>query len=211
MRKKVRKVTDIVHYFDLSEDVMLEGDIALDCEAMGLNQLRDRLCVVQISDGNGHAHLVHFPEPHYEAPRLKALLSDASRTKIIHFARFDVALIQHYLGVRMESIYCTRTASRLIRTYTDKHGLKELCKELLNIDISKHQQSSYWGTASLSDEQIAYAASDVYYLHQLRDILEERLQKEGRAELAHAVMAAIPARAWLDLAGWAEIDIFSHS
>jgi ribonuclease D len=211
MRKKVARVVDTLHYFDLPENVTFEGDIAVDCEAMGLNQLRDRLCVVQLSDGCGHTHLVHFPEPRYDAPHLKALLADGTRTKIIHFARFDVALIQQYLGVKMESIYCTRTASRLVRTYTDKHGLKELCKEMLGIDISKHQQSSYWGADRLSDEQITYAASDVYYLHQLRDILEERLAKEGRTELARDVMRAIPARAWLDLEGWADIDIFAHA
>jgi ribonuclease D len=205
-------MTDYLHLYDLPDGVNFDGDIAIDCEAMGLNQLRDRLCVVQISDGKGDAHLIHFPEAHYDhSPRLVALLGDAHRTKILHFARFDIALIKHYLGVMLSPVYCTRTASRLIRTYTDKHGLKELCKELLNVDLSKHQQSSYWGDDKLTPHQIAYAASDVHYLHQLRSILQARLDKEGRAALNAEVMKALPVRAWLDLEGWADTDIFAHT
>ncbi len=205
-------MTDYLHQYDLPDNVKFDGDIALDCEAMGLNQLRDRLCVVQLSDGKGDTHLVHYPEAHYDKSKnLVALLNDTSRTKILHFARFDIALIKHYLGVLIEPVYCTRTASKLIRTYTDKHGLKDLCKELLSIDISKQQQSSYWGDDTLTPQQIAYAASDVYHLHKLRAILEMRLEKEGRTALCHATMKALPVRAWLDIEGWADKDIFAHS
>lgn len=178
---------------------------------MGLKQTRDRLCVIQLSDGGGDAHLVQFAPAHYEAPNVKRLLADTSRTKILHFARFDVALVQQYLGVLMQPLYCTRTASRLARTYTDKHGYKDICKELLGVDISKQQQSSDWGSASLSKEQIEYAASDVHHLHRLRDKLQEMLTREGRAEYAAAAMAFLPARAMLDLAGFEEGDLFAHS
>ncbi len=204
-------MTDYLHQFDLPESVAFNGDIAVDCEAMGLQQKRDRLCVVQISDGQGDAHLVHFPDPTYDAPVLKALLADAARTKILHFARFDVALVQEYLGIEMTPVYCTRTASRLARTYTDKHSLRDLCKELLGVDISKQQQSSYWGDDTLTPEQIAYAASDVHHLHKLKALLDERLKKEHRYELALECMKVIPVRAQLDLAGWADEDIFAHS
>jgi ribonuclease D len=204
-------MTDFLHLYDLPENVAFDGDIAVDCEAMGLNQKRDRLCVVQISDGCGDVHLVHFPNSQYDAPRLKALLSDETRTKILHFARFDVALIKEYLGVMLSPVYCTRTASRIARTYTDRHGLKDVCKELLGVDLSKHQQSSYWGAEKLSSEQVAYAASDVYHLHLIRDIFNDRLAAEGRLDLALECMKAIPVRAWLDLEGWAEVDIFAHS
>lgn len=209
--ENILTMADFLHLFDLPDDVRFDGDVAVDCEAMGLQQKRDRLCVVQLSDGKGDAHLVHFPEARYDAPNLKAVLSDQDNTKLLHFARFDIALIKEYLQVLMQPVYCTRTASRLIRTYTDRHGLKDLCKELLGIDISKQQQSSYWGCDVLTEQQIAYAASDVYYLHQLRDILEERLVKEGRQELAAETMKALPVRAWLDIEGWAETDIFAHS
>ncbi len=191
--------------------MQFSGDIAVDCEAMGLKQTRDRLCVIQLSDGNGDAHLVQFAPGHYTASNLKRLLSDTSRTKILHFARFDVALVQQYLGVFMQPLYCTRTASRLARTYTDKHGYKDICKELLGVDISKQQQSSDWGSLSLSKEQIEYAASDVHHLHKLRDKLQSMLQREGRAEFAASAMAFLPARAMLDLAGFEEGDLFAHS
>jgi ribonuclease D len=203
---------DYLHQYDLPDDVRFEGDIAIDCEAMGLNQLRDRLCVVQISDGRGDVHLVHFPTADFErAHNLRKLLSDVSMVKILHFARFDVALIRQYLGVAMQPLYCTRTASRLVRTYTDKHGLKDLCRELLGVDLSKQQQSSYWGTDNLTPEQITYAASDVIYLHRLRELLNERLHKEGRYELAIETMQAIGVRAWLDITGFADADIFAHN
>ncbi len=204
-------MTDYYHTFDIPQDVVFEGNIAIDCEAMGLRQLRDRLCVVQLSDGNGDAHLVHFPDANYDAPRLKALLSTEQTTKLFHFARFDVALIRHYLGVYIQNLYCTRTASRLVRTYTDRHGLKELCRELLGVELSKQQQSSYWGDEALTPEQIRYAASDVHYLHRLRTILDQRLEKEGRNELAQACMEAIPVHAWLDLEGWSDVNLFAHN
>ncbi len=203
---------DYLHQYDLPDDVVFVGDIAIDCEAMGLNQLRDRLCVVQISDGGGDIHLVHFPTADFSlAENLKSLLAEQNRVKILHFARFDVALIRQYLGVAMQNIYCTRTASRLVRTYTDRHGLKELCKEFLGVDLSKQQQSSYWGADNLTSEQVSYAASDVLYLHRLREILSERLKKEGRYELAIEVMQAIGVRAWLDISGFADADIFAHN
>jgi ribonuclease D len=190
--------------------VALQGPLAIDTEAMGLNNKRDRLCVVQLSDGRGDAHLVHFPLARYDAPNLKRLLARPDE-KILHFARFDVAIIQEYLGVLLTPVYCTRTASRLIRTYTDKHGLKDLCKELLGVEISKQQQSSDWGAETLSREQIDYAAADVLYLHMLRTKLEDRLAREGRSNLARMAMDCIPARALLDLAGWADVDLFAHN
>ena len=189
----------------------MSGDIAVDTEAMGLNNKRDRLCVVQLSDGNGEAHLVQFAPGKYNAPNLVKLLTDKTRTKIFHFARFDVAIMQQYLGISVSPIYCTRTASRLARTYTDKHGYKDICKELLGIDISKQQQSSDWGTGSLSNEQVEYAASDVLHLHKLRAKLDEMLTREGRHTLAQACFDFIPHRATLDLAGWENDDIFAHS
>jgi len=185
--------------------------IAVDTETMGLITPRDRLCLVQLSDGGPDEHLVRFgPGSDYAAPNLKALLADPAREKLYHFARFDLAAIKHYLGVTAGPVYCTKTASRLIRTYTDRHGLKELVRELLGQDISKQQQSSDWGGPELSDAQKDYAASDVRYLHRLRDELERRLIRENRAELAHACFDFLPWRAELDLAGWPEIDIFAH-
>lgn len=203
-------ITNYLHTFDLPADVRFNGPLAIDTEAMGLNNKRDRLCVVQLSDGHGDAHLVHFPQARYDAPNLKRALS-APGEKILHFARFDVAIIQEYLGVLLSPVYCTRTASRLIRTYTDRHGLKDLCREILGIEISKQQQSSDWGAETLSKEQVDYAASDVLFLHQIREHLEERLIREGRSELARMTMDCIPARAMLDLAGWPEVDIFAHN
>ena len=200
------------HEEDLPADVTFtDGPIAVDTEAMGLVPGRDRLCLVQLSDGTGDEHLVRFKsDSDYSAPNLKALLGDPNRLKLYHFARFDLAAIRHYLGVMAAPVYCTKTASRLIRTYTDRHGLKELVRELLGQEISKQQQSSDWGAGELSDAQKEYAASDVRYLHQLRTILDERLIRENRMGLAQACFDFLPARAELDLAGWPEIDIFAH-
>ena len=199
------------HEEDLPEGVLAPGPVAIDTEAMGLHPHRDRLCVVQISDGGGDEHLVRFSAgSDYAAPNLKAVLADRSRLKLYHFARFDLALMQAYLGVMAGPVYCTKTASRLIRTYTDRHGLKELVKELLGQDLSKQQQSSDWGAPDLNDAQKEYAASDVRYLHALKERLDERLIREGRMELAQACFDFLPHRALLDLAGWPEEDIFAH-
>jgi ribonuclease D len=199
------------HEEDLPEGVLGEGPVAVDTETMGLQLGRDRLCVVQIADGRGDEHLVRFgPGSPYRAPNLTAVLADPNRLKLYHFARFDLASIRAYLGVVAAPVYCTKTASRLIRTYTDRHGLKELVKELLCQDISKQQQSSDWGAPELSDAQKDYAASDVRYLHQLREKLDERLEREGRMPLAQACFDFLPHRALLDLAGWADEDIFAH-
>lgn len=200
------------HEEDLPADVTLgDGPIAVDTEAMGLNPARDRLCLVQLSDGRGHEHLVRFARgSNFVAPNLKALLSDPNRLKIYHFARFDIGIMRHYLGIMAAPLYCTRTASRLVRTYTDRHGLKELVKEMLNIDLSKAQQTSDWGAPEINDAQREYAASDVRYLHQLKEKLDERLLREGRVELAQACFDFLPHRALLDLAGWPEQDIFAH-
>jgi ribonuclease D len=187
------------------------ASIAVDTETMGLITPRDRLCVVQLSDGGPDEHLVRFsPGSDYAAPNLKAVLGDQGREKLFHFARFDLAAIKHYLGVTASPVYCTKIASRLIRTYTDRHGLKELVRELLGQDISKQQQSSDWGGPDLSDAQKDYAASDVRYLHRMREELDRRLVREGRMELAQACFDFLPSRAELDLAGWPEIDIFAH-
>jgi len=200
------------HEQDLPEGVTFaDGPIAVDTEAMGLHPHRDRLCVVQLSDGRGDEHLVRFKAGSgYDAPRLKALLADPERLKLYHFARFDIGLIQAYLGIMAAPLYCTRTASRLVRTYTDRHGLKDLVKELTGHEISKQQQTSDWGAEELSEAQRDYAASDVRFLHALKDKLDERLKREGRTELAQACFDFLPARARLDLAGWPEQDIFAH-
>ncbi|MBU3078016.1 ribonuclease D [Sphingomonas quercus] len=199
------------HEEDLPADVLAPGPVAVDTETMGLITPRDRLCVVQIADGRGDEHLVRFgPGSDYAAPNLRAVLADPDRLKLYHFARFDIAAIRHYLGVVAAPVYCTKTASRLIRTYTDRHGLKELVRELLGQEISKQQQSSDWGAPELSDAQKDYAASDVRYLHRLRTELDQRLAREGRTALAQACFDFLPARAELDLAGWPEIDIFAH-
>jgi ribonuclease D len=199
------------HEEDLPDGVLAPGAVAVDTEAMGLHPGRDRLCLVQISDGGGDEHLVRFgPHSDYSAPNLKAVLRDPDRLKLYHFARFDLAVMEAYLKVMAEPVYCTKTASRLVRTYTDRHGLKELIKELLCTDISKQQQSSDWGAPELSDAQKDYAASDVRYLHQLKEKLDERLEREGRAALARACFDFLPHRARLDLAGWPEVDIFAH-
>jgi ribonuclease D len=200
------------HEEDLPEGVTFgDGPIAVDTEAMGLNPHRDRLCLVQLSDGKGDEHLVRFgPQSDYSAPRLKALLADPNRLKLYHFARFDIGIMQAYLGIMAAPLYCTRTASRIARTYTDRHGLKDLVKELIGQEISKQQQTSDWGAPELSEAQRDYAASDVRFLHQLKARLDERLAREGRAELAQACFDFLPARARLDLAGWAEQDILAH-
>ena len=199
------------HEEDLPADVSFDGPIAVDTEAMGLVPGRDRLCLVQLSDGSGTEHLVRFARgSDYAAPNLKARLSDPQRLKLYHFARFDIGIMQAYLGIMAAPLYCTRTASRLVRTYPDRHGLKDLVKELLNIEISKQQQTSDWGAPELSDAQREYAASDVRYLHQLKAKLDERLAREDRTALAQACFDFLPARAMLDIAGWPEADIFAH-
>ena len=199
------------HEEDLPAGILAPGPVAVDTETMGLMTPRDRLCLLQISDGRGDEHLVRFkPGSDYAAPNLRAVLADPERLKLYHFARFDVAAIQYYLETVAAPIYCTKIASKLIRTYTDRHGLKELVRELLGQDISKQQQSSDWGAPDLSDAQKDYAASDVRYLHAMRDKLNVRLEREGRMELAQACFDFLPARAALDIAGWAEVDIFAH-
>lgn len=199
------------HEEDLPAGAIGPGAIAVDTETMGLQVGRDRLCVVQVSDGRGDEHLVRFARgSDYAAPNLTALLADPERLKLYHFARFDLASIRAYLGVMAAPVYCTKTVSRLVRTYTDRHGLKDLIKEVLGQDISKQQQTSDWGAPELSDAQKDYAASDVRFLHQLKEKLDVRLEREGRTALAQACFDFLPHRALLDLAGWAEQDIFAH-
>ncbi len=200
------------HEEDLPAGVLADGPVAVDTETMGLITHRDRLCVVQISDGNGDEHLVRFaPGSDYAAPNLKAVLADPNRLKLYHYARFDLAAIQHYLGVMAAPVFCTKIASKLVRTYTDRHGLKNLANELLGAEISKQQQSSDWGGPELSEAQREYAASDVRFLHAMREELIKRLEREGRMEIAQACFDFLPTRALLDMAGWAESDIFSHT
>jgi len=199
------------HEEDLPAGALGPGPVAVDTETMGLQPGRDRLCLVQISDGRGDEHLVRFaPGSDFAAPNLKAVLADPERLKLYHFARFDLASIRAYLGVMAEPVYCTKIASRLIRTYTDRHGLKELVREILGQEISKQQQSSDWGAPELSDAQREYAASDVRYLHALKEQLDLRLAREGRTRMAQACFDFLPHRAMLDLAGWPEVDIFAH-
>src|SRR5260221_3856361 len=195
---------------DLPADLALGSVVAIDTETMGLNPHRDRLCLVQLSAGDGNAHLVQIPKGPAKAPRLAALLADPQVLKLFHFGRFDIAVLEHALGVRCEPVYCTKIAAKLTRTFTDRFGLKDLCKELLGVDLSKQQQTSDWGADSLSDEQLAYAASDVLHLHALKAKLDRLLEREGRTELAAAAFQFLPARARLDLAGWPEVDIFEH-
>lgn len=199
------------HEEDLPAGVLADGPVAVDTETMGLITPRDRLCLVQISDGQGDEHLVRFAVgSDYAAPNLRAVLADPARLKLYHFARFDLAAIEHYLGVTAAPVFCTKIASKLTRTYTDRHGLKNLVEELLGESISKQQQSSDWGAPVISEAQRDYAASDVRFLHRMHKILVERLAREGRTDLAQAAFDFLPARARLDLAGWAEHDIFSH-
>lgn len=200
-----------LHEEDLPEGVLAPGPVAIDTETMGLITARDRLCVVQISDGKGDEHLVRFkPGSDYAAPNLRAVLADPARLKLYHFARFDLAAIEHYLGVTAAPVFCTKIASKMVRTYTDRHGLKDLVRELLGKEVSKQQQSSDWGAPELTEAQKDYAASDVRYLHAMHDILVVRLARENRTELAQACFDFLPARARLDLAGWPDHDIFSH-
>ena len=199
-----------LHDGDLPAGLDLGPIIAVDTEAMGLVAGRDRLCLVQLSAGDGVCHLVQIRKGQRAAPRLAAMLADPSVLKLFHFARFDVALLRHDLGVRTAPIYCTKIASKLVRTYTDRHGLKELCRELLGVDLHKHQQTSDWGADRLSDAQQLYAASDVLHLHALKARLDAMLAREGRGELAAACFGFLPARAELDLGGWPEVDVFAH-
>ena len=196
---------------DLPEGIGFGAAVAVDTEAMGLNPHRDRLCLVQLSAGDGDAHLVQLAPGAYDAPRLRVLMADPTVTKLFHFARFDLAMMYHYLGVMAGPVYCTKIASRLVRTFTDRHGLRDLCKDLLNVDLSKQQQSSDWGAANLSDEQLRYAATDVLHLHALRARLDTMLAREGREKLAAACFRFLPDRVRLDLAGFADEDIFAHS
>ncbi len=195
---------------DLPADLSFGPIVAIDTETMGLNPHRDRLCLVQLSAGDGNAHLVQIPKGPAKAPRLAALLADPKVLKLFHFGRFDIAVLEHALGGHCEPVYCTKIAARLIRTFTDRWGLKDLCKELLGVDLSKQQQTSDWGADTLSEEQLNYAASDVLHLHALKTKLDALLEREGRTELAQAAFRFLPSRARLDLAGWPETDIFEH-
>ena len=200
------------HEEDLPADVLAPGPVAVDTETMGLQPGRDRLCLVQISDGHGDEHLVRFaPNSDFAAPVLKAVLADPARLKLYHFARFDLASIHAYLSIMAAPVYCTKIASRLVRTYTDRHGLKELVRDLVGVDISKQQQSSDWGGPVINDAQRDYAASDVRYLHRMKDALDLRLVREGRMTMAQACFDFLPHRALLDLQGWPEVDIFAHA
>ena len=203
-------MTITLYQNDLPADVAFPNGVAIDTETMGLNLVRDRLCLIQLSGGDGNAHLVQFTDPNYDAPNLKKVLSNPEIDKIFHFARFDLASIKAYLGVDCSSVYCTKTASRLVRTFTDRHSLKELCRELLGVELSKQQQSSDWGAPTLTEDQKFYAANDVLYLHRLREKLDEMLKREGRDVLARACFDFLPSRANLDLVGWADFDIFAH-
>lgn len=204
-------MTNYLYQNDLPDDLKLGPIVAIDCETMGLNPNRDRLCVVQLSDGDGNAHLVQVAKGQTEAPNLCRMLEDPDTLKLFHFGRFDIAAMLNAFGAVTAPVYCTKIASRLIRTYTDRHGLAKLLQELLSIDISKQQQSSDWGAETLTQAQIDYAASDVLYLHQLRDKLNEMLVREGRMDIAQACFDFLPMRARLDLEGWPDTDIFAHS
>ena len=199
-----------IHQGDIAANVDFGDSVAVDTETMGLDPRRDRLCLVQLSAGDGDAHIVQFRAGAYDAPNLKALMANNATTKLFHFARFDLATIQRHLGVMPNPVYCTKIASRLTRTFTDRHGLKDLCRDLLGVDLSKQQQSSDWGAETLSRNQIDYAASDVLHLHDLRTKLDTLLAREGRTDLAEACFGFLAHRARLDLAGWAETDIFAH-
>ena len=200
-----------LHEGDLPSGLSFGASVAVDSETMGLRLGRDPLCVVQLSAGDGDAHVVRLNRPAYDCPNLKRLLADPGVLKIFHYGRFDIAMILHHLGVATAPVYCTKIASKLARTYTDRHGLKDLVKELLGVDISKQQQCSDWGADALTPEQLAYAASDVLSLHALKARLDDMLEREGRTELAKACFDFLPCRARLDLAGWEDVDIFAHS
>lgn len=195
---------------DLPDGLSFGTSVAIDTETMGLNPARDRLCLVQLSFGDGHAHLVQFTDRNYNAPNLKKLLEDQNVLKIFHFGRFDIAILQAYLGVVSTPVYCTKIASRLCRTFSDRHGLKELCRELLGVEVNKNQQTSDWGSPVLTEDQKVYAAGDVLYLHALKEKLDTMLAREGRTGIAQACFDFLPARSHLDLIGWDEFDIFAH-
>lgn len=195
---------------DLPAGLKFPNGVAIDSETMGLNPVRDRLCLIQLSSGDGDAHLVQFKDGNYDAPNLKKLLTDEKIDKLFHFARFDIAACMAYLNVQVYPVYCTKTASRLVRTFTDRHSLKELCRELLGVELSKQQQSSDWGAETLTEDQKFYAANDVLYLHRLREKLDEMLKREKRDGLAQACFDFLPVRAALDLEGWPDFDIFAH-
>ena len=199
-----------LHQGDLPDGLDLGPVVAIDTETMGLNPNRDRLCVAQLSSGDGNAHLVKFSPGPFDAPNMCALLANPDVLKLFHFGRFDIAVMDKFLGVPAAPVYCTKIASKLVRTYTDRHGLKDLCRELLGVDLSKEQQSSDWGAETLTDQQMIYAASDVLYLHALMAKLDVMLEREGRTDMARACFDFLPRRAELDLAGWPELDIFSH-
>jgi len=203
-------MTITLHKGDIPAGLDFGDSVAIDTETMGLNPMRDRLCLVQLSAGDGNAHLVQFAPGEYNAPNLCALFENEDVTKLFHFGRFDIAIIHAYLDVLCSNVYCTKIASRLCRTFTDRHGLKNLCSDLLGVEISKQQQSSDWGAEELTDEQKAYAASDVLHLHALRRKLDEMLEREGRVEVAQACFDFLPARSILDLEGWSDVDIFAH-
>lgn len=198
------------HKNDIPADLKTDGDIAIDSETMGLNPQRDPLCLVQFSFGDGEAHIVQLDRDTYDAPNLKALLANPKGRKLFHFARFDIAVIKKFLGVECTPVYCTRTASKLVRTYTDRHGLRDCCRELLGVDLNKQQQSSYWGNDEISEDQLKYAANDVLYLHDLAAEFDRRLAREGRMDLAQSCFDFLQTRADLDLEGWPEDDIFAH-
>lgn len=199
-----------LHQGDLPASVDLGNLVAIDTETLGLNPHRDKLCLVQLSSGDGDAHLVQLDRATYDAPNLKRLLGDQNVVKLFHYARFDLAVLERYLGIMPTPVYCTKIASKLVRTYTDKHGLKDLCREILGLDLSKASQSSDWGAANLTAAQQEYAAGDVLHLHQLKQVLDGMLEREGRTSLAQAAFAFLPVRAALDIAGWADEDIFAH-
>ena len=199
-----------LHRGDLPDGLSLGGIVAIDCETMGLNPHRDRLCLVQLSGGDGDAHMVQIAQGQSQAPNLAAMLADPGTLKLFHFGRFDIAVMLHAFGTLARPVWCTKIASKLVRTYTDRHGLAKLTHELLDVDISKQQQSSDWGAPDLTDAQLSYAASDVLHLHAIREILIERLEREGRLALAQACFDFLPARAALDLGGWGGEDVFSH-
>ena len=204
-------MTNYLHISDLPNDLDLGPEVAIDCETMGLHPHRDRLCVVQLSAGDGDAHMVQIMKGQSDAPNLCAILANPKVLKLFHYGRFDIAAMQNAFGIVTAPVYCTKIASRLVRTYTDRHGLKNLLHDLLEVNLSKHQQSSDWGAPNLSDAQLEYAASDVLYLHRLREALNKRLVREGRMEIAQSCFDFLPARANLDLLGWPETDIFAHT
>ena len=203
-------MANLLYQGDLPSGLDLGAAVAVDSETMGLKPFRDRLCLIQLSSGDGNAHLVQFSRGDLAAPRLRALLTDPGTLKIFHFARFDLAAIRHHMGIVVSPVYCTKIASRLVRTFAERHGLKDLCKELLGVDISKQMQSSDWGAGELSNRQLDYAAADVLHLHRLKAELDRRLEREGRTELAEALFRFLPTRAELDLLGWNDPDIMDH-